>query len=94
MERIIKILNEQGLHARFASMFVKVANKFQSTISIVHANRVANAKSIINVMSLGIAKGEKIKIIAEGTDEKEAMDSLVNLTENKIDEVYVGGFKE
>jgi len=92
MKKILKILNEQGLHARSASMFVKTAYKFQSTISIVHANRVANAKSIINVISLGITKGEEIKIIAEGTDEKEAMDVLVSLVGNRIGEIEEGDF--
>ena len=87
MKKIIKILNEQGLHARLASMFVRTACKFHSTISIIHANRVANAKSIINVLSLWIAKDEKIKIIAEGPDEKEVVEVLVSLVENRIGEV-------
>jgi len=87
MEMIIKILNEQGLHARPASMFVKAASKFSSTVSIVHSTGVANAKSIINIMSLGLKKDEEIKIITEGTDEKEAMEVLVNLVKNKFGEV-------
>ena len=87
METIVKILNEQGLHARPASIFVKTANKFKSTVSIVHDNGVANAKSIINIMSLGLKKGEEINIIAEGTDEKEATEALVSLVNNKFGEV-------
>ncbi len=63
MEIIVKILNEQGLHARPASIFVKTANKFKSTISILHGDEVANAKSIINIMSLGLSKNEEIKRI-------------------------------
>lgn len=86
METIVKILNEQGLHARPASIFVKTASKFKSTVSIVHGNEVANAKSIINIMSLGLKKGEEIKIIAEGTDEKEVMEALISLVENKFGE--------
>jgi len=87
LEKNIKILNEQGLHARPASIFVKTAGKFISTVSIVHANKVANAKSIISIMSLGLKKGEEIKIITKGTDEKEAMEALVSLVENKFGEV-------
>jgi len=86
MEKIVRILNEQGLHARPASIFTKTASKFNSTINIVHGNGVANAKSIINIMSLGLKKGEEIKIITEGTDEKEAMEALVSLLENKFGE--------
>ena len=87
MEKTVTILNEQGLHARPASMFVKAASKFKSTVSIVHGTGVANAKSIINIMSLGLKKDEEIKIITEGTDEKEAMEALVNLVKNKFGEV-------
>jgi len=86
MEVIVKILNEQGLHARPASIFVKQAGKFKSTVTIVHGNEVANAKSIINIMSLGLKKDEEIKIITEGTDEKEAMETLVSLVESKFGE--------
>jgi len=87
MEMIIRILNEQGLHARPASILVKAANKFKSTVSIVHSTGVANGKSIINIMSLGLKKNEEIKIITEGTDEKEAMEALVSLVKNKFGEV-------
>lgn len=87
MEIIVKILNEQGLHARPASIFVKTASKFKSTVSIIHGNEVANAKSIINIMSLGLKKDEEIKIITEGIDEKEAMDALISIVANKFGEV-------
>ncbi|MBU3098038.1 MULTISPECIES: HPr family phosphocarrier protein [Clostridium] len=86
MEKTVKILNEQGLHARPASIFVKTASKFKSTVSIVHGTGVANAKSIINIMSLGLKKDEEIKIVTEGADEKEAMAALVSLVENKFGE--------
>ena len=86
MEKTVKILNEQGLHARPASIFVKTASKFKSTVSIVHGNGTANAKSIINIMSLGLKKGEEIKIITEGVDEKEAIDALLLIVANKFGE--------
>jgi len=86
METILKILNKQGLHARPASVFVKTASKFKSTVRIVHGNGVVNAKSIINIMSLGLKKGEEIKIVTEGIDEIEAMKVLVSLVESKFGE--------
>ncbi|MCB2294563.1 HPr family phosphocarrier protein [Clostridium algoriphilum] len=86
MEKVVTILNEQGLHARPASIFVKTASKFKSNVSIVHGSGVANAKSIINIMSLGLKKDEEIKIITEGIDEKEAMDALLALVESKFGE--------
>ena len=86
MEVLVKILNQQGLHARPASLFAKTASKFKSTVSIVHGGGTINAKSIIIIMSLGLKKGEEIKIITEGVDEKEAMEALVSLIENKFGE--------
>lgn len=86
METTVNILNQQGLHARPASVFSKTAGKFKSTISIVHSSGTANAKSIINIMSLGLKKGEEIKIITQGADEKEAMEALISLIESKFGE--------
>ncbi|MGK0464934.1 HPr family phosphocarrier protein [Clostridium sp.] len=86
MEIVIKILNEQGLHARPASIFVKTANKFKSNITILHGDDVANAKSIINIMSLGLSKDEEIKIVAEGADEVAAIEALKALVESKFGE--------
>ena len=86
MEVTINILNEQGLHARPASVFVKTAGKSKSTVSLVHGTKVVNAKSIINIMSLGLNKGEEIKLLVEGIDEKETMEALISLVENKFGE--------
>lgn len=87
MERIIQILNEQGVHARPASILSKTASKFKSNISIVKGSKVANGKSIINIMGLGLKKGEEIKIIVEGADEKEAMEALVREIDNRFGEI-------
>ena len=86
MEKVVRILNEQGVHARPASIFAKTASRFKSNVSIVQGNKVANAKSIINIMGLCLKKGEEIKIITEGVDEKEAMEALVVQIENKFGE--------
>jgi len=86
MEKVVRILNEQGVHARPASIFAKTASRFKSNVSIVQGNKVANAKSIINIMGLCLKKGEEIKIITEGVDEKEAMEALIVQIENKFGE--------
>ena len=86
MEKVVRILNEQGVHARPASIFAKTASRFKSNVSIVQGNKVANAKSIINIMGLCLKKGEEIKIVTEGVDEKEAMEALVVQIENKFGE--------
>ena len=63
-EFIIK--NEIGLHARPAALFVQTTNKFLSDIMIKKADKTINAKSIMGVMAIGIAKGETIEIIIDG----------------------------
>lgn len=85
------IANPTGLHARPASDFIAAAGKFDSTIKIARVggdpeDDVANAKSIINVLSLGLGMGEEVEISANGTDEKQAVDSLVALIDSKFGE--------
>ncbi len=86
-ELIIKVSNEYGLHARSAALFVQEANRFESDIDIEFMGNRINGKSIIGVMSLGIYSGDEIKIIASGTDDKEALEALANLIENGLEDV-------
>lgn len=80
------LTNETGLHARPASLFVKAATKFSSDIKLFKNSKEYNAKSIIGVLSMGAGKGEKILIQAEGDDEKEAVETLINLVKNNFNE--------
>jgi len=87
IEVTIKIVNKLGLHARPASLFVKIAGQFESDIKVEKDGVEVNGKSIMGVMMLAAEQGSKITIIAEGVDEKEAIDSLVKLiAERKFDE--------
>lgn len=87
MERTVTILNETGLHARPAGAFVKTASQFSCDINIEFNGKNANAKSIMNLLSFGLEKDSEIKIIANGKDEAEAIEALVNLVESKFGEV-------
>ncbi|MBP3388110.1 MAG: HPr family phosphocarrier protein [Clostridia bacterium] len=75
----IIIQNTVGLHARPATFFIQKANSFKSSIWIEKNERRANAKSLLGVLSLGIIKGDSIKILADGEDDANAVDGLVNL---------------
>lgn len=86
MEKLIKVLNESGLHARPAAIFVKTAGQFDSAIDIEFNGSSLNAKSIMNILSLGLKKGDEIRLIVNGTDEDKAMEALVNLFESKFGE--------
>lgn len=76
MERKLEVKNEDGLQARVAALFVRVANKYTSEITIEANGERVNGKSIIGIMSLGIFGGETVKIYAEGPDSEEALNEL------------------
>lgn len=82
------VINATGLHARPASEFVKAAARFKSQIRIrkVETGKEANAKSILFLLSMGLTQGTKVELIAEGADEKTAVDSLVELIEGGLGE--------
>ncbi len=75
----VTVQNQVGLHARPATFFIQKANEYKSTIWIARDERKVNAKSLLGVLSLGITKGVEVTIIAEGADEQEAAEGLVEL---------------
>lgn len=72
-----EIKNKEGLHARPASDFCKTANKFKSSISVIKDGEAFEAKSILMVLCVGAVKGDVIEIRADGEDEQEAVDALI-----------------
>lgn len=84
--RDVTITNAIGLHARPATFFIQKANAFKSSIWVEKEDRKVNAKSLLGVLSLGIAQGMTIKLIAEGTDELEALDGLEALVATGFEE--------
>ena len=87
MEAEILVKHEHGLHARPADLFVRTANRFQSSIQVVNmttGSNLVNAKSIIRILGLGVCKDHKIRLIAEGTDEAEAITALTDLIANNF----------
>jgi len=82
----IQLLNETGLHARPASLFVAAAKKYQSDIAVLKDGEKYDAKSILNVLSMGACKGESLLISAIGIDEKEAVLELIGLIEDNFGE--------
>ena len=80
----IVIQNETGLHARPASLFVKEAAKYSSEIKVIKENQAYNAKSIMGLLSIGVAKGDILTIQAEGEDAEKAVKNLVDLATNHL----------
>ncbi|AXU61891.1 PTS system phosphocarrier protein [Clostridioides difficile] len=86
MEKVVSIKNASGLHARPAGMFVKKAAEFKSTVEVVAKDKTVNAKSIMGIMSLGLAQGEKLKLVVNGEDEEVALAAMVELVESGFGE--------
>jgi phosphocarrier protein HPr len=79
LEKEFTICNKNGLHARPAAQFVKLAGQYQSEIWVEKDDEQVNGKSIMGLMMLAAAKGEVIKLSVEGSDATTAMDSLAQL---------------
>ena len=83
-----KIVNRLGIHGRVANSFVHEATQFDSHVCVERADnpmKKANAKSIVFVLALCLNQGDEIIISAEGSDEEQAVDTLVKF----IDELPV-----
>ena len=79
ISRNVTIKNSVGLHARPATFFVQKANSYKCSIWVEKEDCRVNAKSLLGVLSLGIAQGVTINIIADGNDEADAVDGLTSL---------------
>ena len=73
-EMTIKIAT--GLEARPTAILVQIASQFESSVYIECEDKKVNAKSIMGMMSLGLAAGEEVVVTAEGTDEEAAMEKI------------------
>lgn len=84
--RNVTIQNNVGLHARPATFFIQKANTYRSSIWVEKDDRRVNAKSLLGVLSLGIVQGMSITLIADGTDEEQALEGLAALVTSKFEE--------
>ncbi len=86
LTRELTINNKSGLHARPASLWVQTASQFRSKIKIKRGDAIVDGKSILGILSLGLAAGSQFQLIVDGEDEKEAagnLETLVNNLENQ-----------
>jgi len=86
ISRSVTIKNSVGLHARPATFFVQKANCYKSSIWVEKEDCRVNAKSLLGVLSLGISKGTEITLIADGSDEIDAVDALAALVDSEFGE--------
>ncbi len=84
--RDVVIQNELGLHVRPASVFVQLSGKFRCDITVKKDEQMVDGKSIMQMLMLGAAKGQKLTIEALGEDAHEAVEALETLVNNHFEE--------
>lgn len=85
IKKEIVVKNKTGLHARPAAMFVQIANKYESDITIIKDDQKVNGKSIMGILMLAAEKGSRVTIVAEGDDAESAVAELEQILLNDID---------
>ena len=90
-EAIATVENENGIHLEPATLFVRLGSKYKSKIQLEAKGKVVDIKSAIMIISLGLVKGTEVKIIAEGSDAAEAVDTFKKLLEmpDLTERIYV-----
>jgi phosphocarrier protein len=82
----VEIVNVLGMHARAAARLVQVATRFKSRVLGTHDGRTANGKSILGLLTLIGSQGSRLSISADGSDEKEALQAIVDLVAARFGE--------
>lgn len=86
MKQSIRVINKLGLHARASAKLTKMAGSFPCQVWISRGERRVNAKSIMGVMMLAAGVGSELVIETMGDQEKEALEALIGLINDKFGE--------
>ncbi len=88
IERVVRIENRLGLHARAAARLVKTVAAFEAEIHLGRdgAAELVDGRSIVGILLLAAAKGTELRIVASGNDENEALDAIVSLIRQRFGE--------
>jgi phosphocarrier protein HPr len=85
--RTVVVTNPQGIHARPADLFVKLASRYQSTIEVIKDGERVDGKSILAILTLAAVEGTALQIEATGPDAQAALDALAELIVRNFDEI-------
>lgn len=82
----ITIVNQFGLHTRAAAKLAAMAARFESKIQLARQDQIADCKSIMSLIVMGVTKNMELELIISGADELEAREAIVNLVADKFGE--------
>jgi phosphocarrier protein HPr len=85
-ETEVQVRNALGLHARAAARFVHLANSFKSRITVAKEGTRVDGKSMLGLLTLAAARGTRLRLLAEGDDEAEALVQLADLVHSSFGE--------
>lgn len=82
----VTIINKLGLHARASAKFVQLASTFECQITLERSGQTVNGKSIMGIMMLAASQGTELRVCTDGTGEKKALESLVEMIGDRFGE--------
>lgn len=83
-EKETSLKNAFGFHVRPVTMFMKLANNFKSDITVSANGNTVSGRSAMELISLGVVKGDIIKVTCDGEDEEEALKQLIELIDSSF----------
>ena len=86
VQRTVTVYHRQGLHARPAALFVQMAKRFTSRVTVKKGRKVVDGKSIMGLLTLAANAGARIVIMTEGSDALEALERLCQLVTEPLPE--------
>ncbi|WP_288806198.1 HPr family phosphocarrier protein [uncultured Treponema sp.] len=86
VEKLLTVKNRAGIHARPAAIIAQTANKFECEVMLARDDTTVNAKSIMGVITMAAGYNTVLTLRTEGTDEKEAADTIEALFNSKFEE--------
>ena len=90
MKRTVTVVHRQGLHARPAALFVQLAKRFTSRVTVKKGRKIVDGKSIMGLLTLAANQGARISIITDGSDAAEALEQLIALVTQPLPEPAKG----
>lgn len=86
VRRTVTIVHPQGLHARPAAVFVQLAKRFRSRVTIKKGRKIVDGKSIMGLLTLAAKSGSRVSIVVDGPDAREALEHLSHLLTDPLPE--------
>ena len=88
LTRTVTVTNRHGLHARPAVNIVKTVRKYDAQVTIIRGNQVADATSVLDLLSFGAGQGTKLLLSAKGRQAAEVLEALAGLFADEFDVDY------